>query len=97
MMAANNQLYSPDLACIPINPTLICGEEWRCEESEDDDDDAPLIFYIKLPPQQDVRLNFSCRDKSSGVLLPTEPSLQTKEEDECEDNRNDPFFFAQGL
>ena len=92
---ANNQLYAPDIACIPINPALSCGEEWR-RESDDDDDDAPITFYIKLPPQHN-RLNFSCRDKSSGVLLPAEPSLQTKEEDECDDNRNDPFFFSPGF
>jgi len=93
---ANNQLYAPDLPCpcIPINPALLCGEEWR---RESEDDDGPITFYIKLSHQHD-RLNFSCRDKSSGVLLPTEPSLSDcKEEDECEDNRNDPFFFAQGL
>ena len=88
---ANNQLYAPDLACVPINPTLICGEEWSCES--EDDDDSPITFYIKLSPQ---RLNFSCRDKSSGVLLPAEPSLSEKE-GEGEDNTNNPFFFAHGL
>ena len=92
-MANNQLLYAPDLACTPINPALSCGEEWSCEY---DDDDGPITFYIELPPQHN-RLNFSCRDKSSGVLLPREPSLQTKEEDECDDNRNDPFFFSPGF
>ena len=90
-------LFESDTAnYIPINSDLKCGEEWKVHNQDDEEDDdhfAPITFHITLPTQ--VRLDFNCRDKSSGVLLPTEPKLP--ERDEGDDNMNDPFFFERGF
>lgn len=83
---------------VPINPLLKCGEEWMHEqydEEDDDDDDyrGPITFHIQLPSSS-RRLNFNCRDMSSGVLLPSEASV--KKEDTY-DGPSDPFFFEKGF
>jgi len=44
-----------------------------------------------------VRLNFNCQDKSSGVLLPSEPEALSKADDAENDNMSDPFFFEKGF
>lgn len=99
---ASPQLFIPDPStCVPINADLKCGEEWtagRTSYADDDDDDddfrGPITFHVSLP-RSDAKLEFNCRDKSSGVLLPTEPKAS---ESEIEDNNmNDPFFFEKGF
>lgn len=90
-----------DFSCasnVPINPLLKCGEEWmRQEQCDEDDDDydfrGPITFHIQLHGSAQ-RLNFNSRDKSSGVLLPSEPSV--KKEDTF-DGPSDPFFFEKGF
>ena len=96
-----SSLFESDTANnIPINSDLKCGEEWTVhnvdyDDEEDDDHFAPITFHITLPTQ--VRLDFNCRDKSSGVLLPTS-ELKLPERDEGDDNNmNDPFFFERGF
>ena len=90
----------------PINQLLKCGEEWTHNhndneqyDEEDDDDDfhGPITFHVQLPSQSGSGmqlLRFNCRDKSSGVLLPSEPSV--KKEDTY-DGPSDPFFFEKGF
>jgi hypothetical protein len=58
--------------------------------SSDDDDDntIPLPYH-----HQRRRLEFNCRDRSCGVLLPTEPSVPAI----ALDGRTDPFFFEPGF
>ena len=90
--------FVPHPSCyVPINPALRCGEVWTADTGDTDDDEDmhyyPVTFHITLPTQT-VRLNFYCRDRSSGVLLPTESALSTKDEG---DNMNDPFFFEKGF
>jgi predicted nicotinamide N-methyase len=75
------------------------------EEDDDDDDDdddfrGPITFHIQLPSRysnnnhQQRRLKFSCRDKSSGVLLKSEPSVL---KEDTFDGPCDPFFFEKGF
>ncbi|KAL7552644.1 hypothetical protein ACHAWF_015876, partial [Thalassiosira exigua] len=104
---ASPQLFVPDPStCVPINPDLKCAEEWTVvhasydedDDGDDDDDDddlrGPITFHVTLP-NGDTKLKFNCRDKSSGVLLPTEPNAS---EPEIEDNHViDPFFFEKGF
>lgn len=90
----------------PINQLLKCGEEWTHNhndneqyDEEDDDDDfhGPITFHVQLPSQSGSGthlLHFNCRDKSSGVLLPSESSV--KKEDTY-DGPSDPFFFEKGF
>ena len=83
---------------IPINSDLKCGEEVHNVGSDDDEDDDhfdPITFHITLPTQ--VRLDFNCRDKSSGVLLPTEQKLPEHDEGDDNMNMNDPYFFERGF
>ena len=68
----------------PVNPALKCREEWladggdACTSCEHDDDEedfprGPITFHVTLPrTNSDASLQFSCRDKSSGVMLPSE-------------------------
>lgn len=89
--------FVPHPSCyVPINPALRCGEVCTAATGDTDDDEDmhyPVTFHITLPSKT-VRLNFYCRDRSSGVLLPTESALSTKDEG---DNMNDPFFFEKGF
>ncbi|KAL7530518.1 hypothetical protein ACHAXR_003538 [Thalassiosira sp. AJA248-18] len=96
-------LFVPDPSrYVPINPDLICGEEWIDRDSFSDDDGGyfPISFHVTLPTNVhnvNARLNynFNCRDKSSGVLLPNE---QVAAPEEKEDGlSNDPFFFERGF
>ena len=102
--------FIPDPLCyVPINPDLKCGEEWTTaadgSENVDYDDDhrSPITFHVTLPPKKQhraagdvaVRLNFNCRDKSSGVLLPSEPIALSKSSEDDE-HIGDPFFFHNG-
>jgi len=102
--------FIPDPLCyVPINPDLKCGEEWTTvaygSENDDYDDDhrSPITFHMTLPPKKQhraagdvaARLNFNCRDKSSGVLLPSEPIAQSKSSEDDE-HMGDPFFFHDG-
>jgi hypothetical protein len=94
--------FIPDPLCnVPIDPELKCGEEWTavCGTDECDDDHfSPITFHITFPTMHDnVRLNFNCRDKSSGVLLPSEPEALSKADDADNDNMGDPFFFEKGF
>ena len=81
-------------------PPIQCGEVWvhDHDQYEDDEDDdgfhGPITFHVQLPGVV-RRLNFNCRDKSSGVLLPSEPSV-TKE-DTYDGPPSDPFFFEKGF
>lgn len=93
----------PANSIVPINPLLKCGEEWthnndeHYEEYDDDDFHGPITFHVQLPSQSGSGahlLRFNCRDKSSGVLLPSEPSV--KKEDTY-DGPSDPFFFEKGF
>ena len=88
---------------VPINPLLKCGEEWthshdeQYDEDDDDDFHGPITFHVQLPSGRGSGthlLHFNCRDKSSGVLLPSEPSV--KKEDTY-DGPSDPFFFEKGF
>lgn len=94
------QFNPPANVFVPINPLLQCGEQWihDHEQYEEDDDDGfhgPITFHVQLPGDDNMhRLNFNCRDKSSGVLLPSEPSV-TKED--TYDGPSDPFFFEKGF
>lgn len=88
----------------PINPELKCGEEWTpvygTDESDDDDfhHRSPITFHITLPTRHDyVKLSFNCRDKSSGVLLPSEPAALPSADDADNENMSDPFFFEKGF
>lgn len=96
------QFIPPANNIVPINVSLICGEEWIHNHEEDDDDDddyrGPITFHIQLPSQDSNnnqrRLKFSCRDKSSGVLLKSEPSVS---KEDTFDGPCDPFFFEKGF
>lgn len=94
------QFNPPADKVVPINPLLQCGEEWihdydQYEDEEDDDGfHGPITFHVQLPGVL-RRLNFNCRDKSSGVLLPSEQSV-TKE-DTYDGPPSDPFFFEKGF
>lgn len=90
---------------VPINPLLKCGEEWtrnhvdQYEEDDEDDFHGPITFHVQLPSRSGSGsgthlLQFNCRDKSSGVLLPTEASV--KKED-AYDGPSDQFFFEKGF
>ncbi|KAL7459306.1 hypothetical protein ACHAWC_011001 [Mediolabrus comicus] len=63
-----------------------------------DDYRGPITFHIQLPSQDSNnnqrRLKFSCRDKSSGVLLKSEPSVS---KEDTFDGPCDPFFFEKGF
>jgi predicted nicotinamide N-methyase len=94
------QFNPPANKHVPINPLLQCGEQWihdhdQYEEEDDDGFHGPITFHVQLPGDDNMhRLNFNCRDKSSGVLLPSEPSV-TKED--TFDGPSDPFFFEKGF
>ena len=97
------QFNPPANVFVPINPLLQCGEQWihDHDQYEDDDDDdgfhGPITFHVQLPGDDNKhRLNFNCRDKSSGVLLPSEPSV-TKEDTYSDGPPSDPFFFEKGF
>ncbi|KAL9180370.1 hypothetical protein ACHAXT_008340 [Thalassiosira profunda] len=92
----------------PVNPALKCREEWpgggdactSCEPDEDEDffSRGPITFHVTLPrtTKSNVSLQFNCRDKSSGVLLPSERAAAAAPREEVEEGRTDPFFFEQG-
>ena len=92
------QFHPPADNFVPINPLLKCGEEWihDHEQYEDEDDDefhGPITFHVQL--QSDThRLNFNCRDKSSGVLIASEPIVN---KEDTYDGPSDPFFFEKGF
>ena len=91
------QFNPPANNFLPIDPLLKCGEEWihDHEQHEEDDDDfhGPITFHVQLPIDTH-RLNFNCRDKSSGVLLASEPSVR---KEDTYDGPSDPFFFEKGF
>jgi len=89
--------FVPKPSClIPINPRVKCGEEGIADDNvcaDEYEDCGPINFHVTLPTLNGITLNFNCRDKSSGVLLPTEPKApETKGE-----GMNDPFFFEKGF
>src|SRR6056300_618009 len=80
------QFIPPANNIVDVNASLKCGEEWIHNHDEEDDDDdfrGPITFHIQLPSQDsnsnNQRLKFSCRDKSSGVLLKSEPSVSKED------------------
>ena len=85
---------------VPISPDLKCGEEWitsdheaYCDEESDEDHYGQINFYMSLPHANNMKLIFNCRDKSSGVLLDSEPKVSKSE---AEDNHvANPFFFEK--
>lgn len=93
-----NAPFVPNPSCnIPINPDIQCGEEWNADHDNYDDDafyPGQITFHVILPTMRNCKLKFSCRDKSSGVLLSSEPALVPNAE---ENDTNDPFFFEKGF
>mmetsp|Transcript_4103 Transcript_4103/g.9104 ORF Transcript_4103/g.9104 Transcript_4103/m.9104 type:complete len:405 (+) Transcript_4103:150-1364(+) len=100
---------NPDLKCGEEWNSLHLSCDDDCDDEEDDDDfRGPINFHITLPdtttngngtPPHNTtrRLNFNCRDKSSGVLLPTESKAEESELEDDNVMRNDPFFFEKGF
>ncbi len=90
---------------VPINPRLVCEELWLPDLDECDDEDdyrvGTIDFQITLPlddscPESSAPgrcLKFYCRDRSAGVLLPSEPAAPAA----SQDGRVDPFFFEKGF
>ncbi|KAL3795481.1 hypothetical protein ACHAW5_007228 [Stephanodiscus triporus] len=97
--------FTPDPLCyVPINSKLKCEEEWTpvygTDESDDDDFHhcSPITFHITLPTRHHyVKLSFNCQDKSSGVLLPSEPVALPSADNADNENMSDPFFFEKGF
>lgn len=90
--------FIPNPSCnTPINSDILCGEKWNIDHDTIYDDDefyqGPITFHITLP-SMDRELKFSCRDKSAGVLLPSETALVINS---GEGGMNDPFFFEKGF
>lgn len=92
-----HECFIPHPSCnTPTNPDIKCGEKWDPVDSLYDDDEThhgPITFHITLPTMH-RKLKFNCRDKSAGVLLPSETALVLTS---CEDVVNDPFFFEKGF
>lgn len=84
---------------MPINPDLKCGEELKSSEVLDDDGFFfPITFHIALRINNcEHRLNFSCRDITSGVLLPNEPKVSKVIIDNVQQGSTNPFFFDPGF
>ena len=61
--------------------------------SSSDDDNIIPYHHQQQHHHQSRRLEFNCRDRSCGVLLPTEPSVPAI----ILDGRTDPFFFEPGF
>ncbi|KAL3757422.1 hypothetical protein ACHAWU_005153 [Discostella pseudostelligera] len=93
-----NERFIPNPSCnVPINPDIQCGEQWNSDQHnylcDDDNYQGPITFHITLPILR-KKLEFSCRDKSAGVLLPSESTLVLNS---GENDMIDPFFFEKGF
>jgi hypothetical protein len=111
---------NPELRC-GEEWTSCVHDDGDCERDDGYDDDdfrhpSPITFHVTLPAMLDdgydddirrdpVKLNFNARDRSSGVLLPSEPTATTSgktsndddDGDDDNDNVGDPYFFEKGF
>lgn len=100
------QIFVPSQSShVPINPKLVCKELWLPDMDECDEEDdyriGTIDFQITLPLDESYpqcrgagrTLKFNCRDRSAGVLLPSEPAAPAA----SQDGRVDPFFFEKGF
>jgi hypothetical protein len=100
---------NPNLKCGEEWTTAVNdGSDENDDYDDDDHHHSPITFHMTLPSTKRQhctagsnvvavsRLNFNCRDKSSGVLLPSEPIALSTKSFEDDEHIGDPFFFHTG-
>jgi hypothetical protein len=100
---------NPDLKCGEEWTTAVNDGGSGENDNNDDNHHSPITFHMTFPSSTKTRqhctagsnvavrrLNFNCRDKSSGVLLPSEPIALSTKSSEDDEHMGDPFFFHTG-
>jgi len=103
-LQCGEELYCYDYSSSSSSSPLDDEDEYDSLYYHDETDNGSILFHITLPQRR--RLEFNCRDRSCGVLLPIEKEAKVEDVDDemknmmiheteegSEEQQQHPFFF----